>query len=115
MEYIYVPSTILSPSQTLSYFSLITVLEGRCFLLLKIRLKEGFPCGSAGKESACNAGDLGWEDPLKKGRLPTPVFWPGELDCTVQNGLYSPWSHKKSDTTERLSGSKKGSDLPKDI
>ena len=21
--------------------------------------KEGFPCGSAGKESACNAGDLG--------------------------------------------------------
>ena len=30
----------------------------------------GFPCGSAGKESACNAGDLGWipgsEDPLEK-------------------------------------------------
>ena len=29
-----------------------------------------FPCGSAGKESACNAGDLvrslGWEDPLVK-------------------------------------------------
>ena len=28
----------------------------------------GFPCGSAGKESACNAGDLGWEDPLDKGK-----------------------------------------------
>ena len=31
----------------------------------------GFPCGSAGKESALNAGDLGsisgWEDPLEKG------------------------------------------------
>ena len=29
----------------------------------------GFPCGSAGKESACNAGDLcsSWEDPLEKG------------------------------------------------
>ena len=26
-----------------------------------------FPCVSAGKESACNAGDLGWEDPLEKG------------------------------------------------
>ena len=29
----------------------------------------GFPCGLAGKESACNAGDLGlilgWEDPLE--------------------------------------------------
>ena len=22
---------------------------------------------------------LGWEDPLEKGRLPTPVFWPGEF------------------------------------
>ena len=27
----------------------------------------GFPGGSAGKESACNAGDLGWEDPLEEG------------------------------------------------
>ena len=25
----------------------------------------GFPCGSAGKESACNVGNLGWEDPLE--------------------------------------------------
>ena len=32
----------------------------------------GFPGNSAGKESACNARDLGsslgWEDPLKEGR-----------------------------------------------
>jgi len=32
----------------------------------------GFPCGSAGKESTCNAGDLGsipgWEGPLAKGK-----------------------------------------------
>ena len=27
----------------------------------------GFPSGSSGKESTCNAGDLGWEDPLEKG------------------------------------------------
>ena len=27
----------------------------------------GFPCGSDGKESACNAGNLGWENPLEKG------------------------------------------------
>ena len=32
---------------------------------------RGFPCGSASKESACSAGDLGvwslgWEDPLEK-------------------------------------------------
>ena len=28
----------------------------------------GFPGGSAGKESTCSAGDLGWEDPLEKGQ-----------------------------------------------
>ena len=27
----------------------------------------GLPGGSAGNESACNAGDLGWQDPLEKG------------------------------------------------
>ena len=35
-----------------------------------LTLKEVFPSGSDGKESACNAGDqvlsLGWEDPLEK-------------------------------------------------
>ena len=25
------------------------------------------PGGSTGKQSACNAGDLGWEDPLEEG------------------------------------------------
>ena len=28
----------------------------------------GFPGGSADKESTYNAGDLGWEDPLKVGK-----------------------------------------------
>ena len=32
---------------------------------------------------------LGREDPLEKGRLPTPVFWPGEF-----HGLYSPWGRR---------------------
>ena len=35
-------------------------------------LMVGFSSGSAGKESACNVGDLGsipgWEDPLAKGK-----------------------------------------------
>ena len=30
--------------------------------------------------------------------LPAPVFWPGKF-----HGLYSPWGHKESDTTERHS------------
>jgi len=41
---------------------------------------------------------LGWEDLLEKGRLPTPVFQPGEF-----HGLYSPWGRKESDITELLS------------
>ena len=50
----------------------------------------GFPCGSAGKDSACNAGDLGsipglGRSPGEGKRLITPVFWPGEF-----HGLYSP-------------------------
>ena len=38
----------------------------------KVTLGKGFPGDSAGKESACNAGDrvqsLGWEGPLEKGK-----------------------------------------------
>ena len=45
-------------------------------LLLPILLpitasRRGFPGGSDGKESACNAGDLGWEDSLEEG-MATP-------------------------------------------
>ena len=60
----------------------------------------GFPGGSVGKESACNAGDLGsvprlGRSPGEGERLPIPVFLPGEF-----HGLYSPWGLKESDTTE---------------
>ena len=62
----------------------------------------GLPCGSAGKESAWNAGDLrsipGLGRSPGESRLPTPVFWPGEF-----HGLYSPRGRKESDTVERLS------------
>ena len=63
----------------------------------------GFPCGSAGKESPCSAGDLGFHPwvgkiPWRRERLCTPVFWPREF-----HGLYSPWGQKELDTTEQLS------------
>ena len=62
----------------------------------------GFPCGSAGKESACNAGDqssIPWLGRSPgEGKVPTPVFWPGEF-----HGLYSPWGCKELDKTEQLS------------
>ena len=63
----------------------------------------GFPCGSAGKESGCNAGDLGsipgsGRSPGEGKGYPPPVFWPEEF-----YGLYSPWHRKELDTTEQTS------------
>ena len=58
----------------------------------------GFPGGSAGREYACNAGDLvslGWEDPWKRERLLTPVFWPGEF-----HGLYGPQGSQDLDMSD---------------
>ena len=54
---------------------------------LRIRLQ----CGRPGFDSW--AGKIPW----RRERLPTPVVWPGEF-----HGLYSPWGHKESDTTEQL-------------
>ena len=50
--------------------------------------KSYFLGGSDGEESACNAGDLGWEDPLEW--LPTPgIFLPGEFHGKEPGGLQS--------------------------
>ena len=58
----------------------------------------GFPCGSAGKESACNVEDLGLI--LGLGRSPGegkgyPLLYSG-----LENSMDSPWGHKELDTTE---------------
>ena len=63
----------------------------------------GFPCGSAGKESTCNAEDLSsipglGRFPWRREKLPTPVFWPGKF-----HGLHSPWGCKESDMTVQIS------------
>ena len=95
-----------------TYFSwrILEMLHGEFFSSKKLGGKSiftnnnnmmGFPCGLAGKESPCNVGDLDpWVGKIswRRERLPTPVFWPREFQ-----GLYSPWGHRKSDTTERLS------------
>ena len=59
------------------------------------------PCSSAGKESACNAGD--------QGSIPGSGRFPGEghgnslqYSC-LENPTYSPWGLYDSDTTEQLS------------
>ena len=76
------------------------VLSARLQMGYSAGPSRGSPCGSTGKESACNAGfhpRVG-KIPWRRERLPTLVFWRGEF-----HGLYSPWGGKESDTTERLS------------
>ena len=50
----------------------------------------GFPCGSAGKESTCNAGDLvwslGWEDPLEKGKATYSSILAWRIPGTAEPG-----------------------------
>ena len=64
---------------------------------------QGSPDSAVGKESACSAGDPSLNSwvgkiPQRRGRLPIPVFWPGEF-----HGLYSPRGRKELDTSEQLS------------
>ena len=71
----------------------------------------GFPCDSAVKEFTCNAGQKGDEGSIPAlGRFPgggndNPVqyFLPGKSHGQRSLVGYSPWGHKESETTERLS------------
>ena len=70
-------------------------------LIFILFLGKGFPCGSAGKESSCNSGDLGLIPGL--GRSPGegkgyPLQYSG-----LEKSMDYPWGCKESDTTEQLS------------
>ena len=63
-------------------------------------LWEGFPCGSAGKASACNVEDLGLIPGLGRSSGEGKGY---PLQYSGLENIYSPWGRKKSDTTEPLS------------
>ena len=68
--------------------------------------RPSFPGGPDGKESACNAADLGSIPRLGRSLGegnddPLPVFLPGELRGQKSLVGYSPWGRKESDMTER--------------
>ena len=75
------------------------------FRIMTVKMILGFPDSSAGKESACNAGD--------PGSIPGSGRSPGEGKgyplqySSLENSmdLYSPWGCKESDMTEGLSPS----------
>ena len=63
----------------------------------------GFPCGSAGKESACNVGDLclilGWKDPLEKGKVTHSSILAWRIPWTVAFQTSLPMESQELDTT----------------
>ena len=63
----------------------------------------GLPGGSDGKESACNAGDLGsilgGEDPLEKGMVTCSSILDWRIPWTKEPGGLQSMGHKESDTT----------------
>ena len=68
-------------------------------LICQVYPNMGFPGGSAGKESACNVGDLGPIPGLQRSPREGnsyPLQYPG---------LENSWGCKESDTTERLTHS----------
>ena len=50
-------------------------------------------CGSACKESTCNMGDLGWEDPLEKGKATHSSILAWRIPWTENSmGSYKRWT-----------------------
>ena len=75
------------------------------FIVTYLNISLGFSCGSDGKESICNVGDLGSIPGL--GRSPgeghgDPLQYSCLENLHGQRSLagYSPWGHKESDMTE---------------
>ena len=62
----------------------------------------GFPCGSAVKESACNAADLG-SVPGLGGSPGEGKGYPLQYRGGEFHGLYGPWGRQETDTAEQLS------------
>ena len=65
----------------------------------------GLPGRLSGKESTCQAGDVGSipgleRFPWRRKWQPTPVFLPGEFHGQRSRAGPSPWGHKESDMTE---------------
>ena len=82
--------------------------RGRECVCVSVSICVGFPGGPDGKESVCNVGDLGLIPGL--GRSPGEGNGnPLQYSCLGKSRGhrspegYSPWGHKESDMTERLS------------
>ena len=89
-------------------FTIMSFTGFSTIIIISTSQTLGSSGGSDGKESACNAGDLssipglGRLIPWRRERQPTSVFLPGKSQGQRSLEGYSPWGHKKSDTTKQL-------------
>ena len=60
---------------------------------------SNFPHSSVGKESACNAGDLGWEDPLEKEMATHSSILTWRIPWTEELGGLQSMESQESDIT----------------
>ena len=69
---------------------------------LSMGLSRGAPGGSASKQSACNAGDLGsipgWEDPLEKGVTNHSSIFAWKIPWTEETGRLQSMGAAQSQT-----------------
>ena len=102
-EYVVYTSSVTTAWRLIHFSFLLPVLS-RCFSSHRVPKIMGFPSGSDGKESVCNAEDPGLIP--GSGRSPgegngnTPVFLPGKFHGLRSLAGYSPWGTKESDLTE---------------
>ena len=73
-----------------------------CYGLNCVPLHGGFPGGSDGKESACNVGDPGWEDPLEKGMATHSRILAWRIPWTEEPGGLQFMGSQSWDTMEWL-------------
>jgi hypothetical protein len=81
----------------------LTVTPGSSVLHCLSKFAQiGFPGGSDSKESTCNIGDPGCEEPLEKGMATHSSFLAWRIRGQGSLAGYSPWVCKASDMTEQL-------------
>ena len=68
----------------------LPAINGWCELTF-VTCFSGLPCSSAGKDSPCNAEDLGWENPLEKGKATHSSILAWRIPW-----MYSPWGRTPS-------------------
>ena len=76
------------------------VIASRHHVIRDLYPYRAFPGGSVSKESTCNVGDLGWEDPLEEGMSTHSSILAWSIPVDRRTWHTTVQGHKESDTTE---------------